>query len=610
MSKPYFNNLSKRFAEKYEVITENICKLTNKKLYLQNIHNIFRIIHIRHHPIMIRLLVLSIAILASSLSTFADNRNHNDMLRIAQERLANKSMAKGASAINEEVKVMKDADQFAIYGAKNAGFVVVSRSNTFPAIIGVCNNDYDSTNVAPGFKWWMENISKSMAYIDANNLKRTSLTVPETISSFITTQWNQGSPYNLLCPKVSSTLTHGYTGCVATAMAQILKYYNYPATGKGNGKYYVINGKDTTAYSADISTTYDWNNMSNNYNKSSILTTPNKAVAQLMQDVGIGVNMEYGTDGSAAYDDVAAASFVNNFSYNPYSLKILYKLLYSNDEWAEMIYNEIKNKRPILYGGLSKTNEGHAFVFDGINTEGNVHVNWGWGGYDDGWFDILDLTPGGTGGEFGTGTTFSENNDMVIGFDPQATATGSDFSIWATQDKCELAKSSDSQLSLDMVSFYNFSYKTFNGDLAIIYENINTNEITPNTILSDISYGAGRGFSFKRNPISLNIPDLATGTYKVYLASKAKNETNWSRIRSTFTNGVIPSYTLTKASDGSATLTSISNVVSSTENSDKTARIYDINGRLVNTTNDINTIQGKGIYITKQGNVIKKVCKQ
>ena len=161
-----------------------------------------------------------------------------------------------------------------------------------------------------------------------------------------------------------------------------------------------------------------------------------------------------------------------------------------------------------------------------------------------------------------------------------------------------------------MVSFYNFSYKTFNGDLAIIYENINTNEITPNTILSDISYGAGRGFSFKRNPISLNIPDLATGTYKVYLASKAKNETNWSRIRSTFTNGVIPSYTLTKASDGSATLTSISNVVSSTENSDKTARIYDINGRLVNTTNDINTIQGKGIYITKQGNVIKKVCKQ
>src|SRR5574344_629556 len=111
----------------------------------------------------------------------------------------------------------------------------------------------------------MENISKSMAYIDANNLKRTSLTVPETISSFITTQWNQGSPYNLLCPKVSSTLTNGYTGCVATAMAQILKYYNYPATGKGNGKYYVINGKDTTAYSADISTTYDWNNMSNNY---------------------------------------------------------------------------------------------------------------------------------------------------------------------------------------------------------------------------------------------------------------------------------------------------------------------------------------------------------
>ena len=146
---------------------------------------------------MIRLLILSIAVFASSLCGFADNRNRNEMKRIAQEKLVGKSMAKGSSKLDNEVKVMKDTDQFAIYGAKDAGFVVVSRSNTFPAVIGESEHDYDSTNVAPGFKWWMESISKSMAYIDANNLKRTSISVSETISPFITTKWDQVLPYNL-----------------------------------------------------------------------------------------------------------------------------------------------------------------------------------------------------------------------------------------------------------------------------------------------------------------------------------------------------------------------------------------------------------------------------
>ena len=114
---------------------------------------------------MIRLLVLSIAVLASCINTFADNRNRSEMLRIAQEKFATKSMAKGSSPIDNEVKLMKDTDQFAIYGAKGSGFIVVSRSNTFPAIIGESTQDFDSTNVAPGFKWWMESISKSMAFL-------------------------------------------------------------------------------------------------------------------------------------------------------------------------------------------------------------------------------------------------------------------------------------------------------------------------------------------------------------------------------------------------------------------------------------------------------------
>ena len=557
---------------------------------------------------MIRLFILSVAILASFLNTFADNRNRSEMLRIAQEKFATKSMAKGSSIIDNEVKLMKDTDQFAIYGAKGSGFIVVSRSNTFPAIIGESTHDFDSANIAPGFKWWMENISKSLAYRDANNMGRTSISVSTTIYPFIITKWNQDTPYNLLCPKVGS-LTHGYTGCVATAMSQILKYYNYPSTSKGSGGYSTVVGNDTIVRLATINTTYKWNNMSNTYTNNSATTPANIAVAELMRDAGYGANMEYGTTGSAATNIDATKAFANNFTYNPYSLKYLMKDLYTDDEWAQIIYNEIKQLRPILYGGSTKTKEGHAFVFDGINTEGNVDVNWGWGGACDGWYDIFDLTPSGLGDEFNSGTTFSENNDMILGFDPTSTASGSDFSIWATDNNCEFTKTADNKLNLTMTAFYNVSYKSFTGDVAVIYENTTTNDLTVTYFAKSKTYATYSGLGFdNENTISLDAPNIQAGSYKVYIASKATNETSWSPVRSFITHDVI-SYTLTKASDGGLTLTGIDKVTNKKENSDKMKRIYDISGRLIDTTTENNAITTKGIYIIKQGSDTKKIMK-
>lgn len=495
------------------------------------------------------------------------------------------------------------------YGAKGSGFIVVSRSNTFPAIIGESTHDFDSANIAPGFKWWMENISKSLAYRDANNMGRTAISVSTTIYPFITTKWNQDTPYNLLCPKVGS-LTHGYTGCVATAMSQILKYYNYPSTSKGSGGYSTVVGNDTIVRLATINTTYEWNNMSNSYLTSNAITPTNiAAVATLMRDAGYGANMEYGVDGSGTTDYEAAISFVNNFTYNPYSLKYLMKELYTDDEWAQIIYNEIKNKRPILYGGSTKTNEGHAFVFDGINTDGNVDVNWGWGGACDGWYDIFDLTPIGLGDEFSSGTTFSEGNDMILGFDPTSTASGSDFSIWATDNNCEFTKTADNKLNLTMTAFYNVSYKSFTGDVAVIYENTTTNDLTVTYFAKSKTYATYSGLGFdNENTISLDVPNIQAGSYKVYIASKATNETSWSPVRSFITHDVI-SYTLTKASDGGLTLTGIDKVINKKENSDKIKRIYDISGRLIDTTTEDNAITTKGIYIIKQGSDTKKIMK-
>ncbi|MDY0155004.1 MAG: C10 family peptidase, partial [Prevotella sp.] len=360
---------------------------------------------------------------------------------------------------------------------------------------------------------------------------------------------------------------------------------------------------------ATINTTYKWNNMSNIYTNNSATTPANIAVAELMRDAGYGANMEYGTTGSAATNIDATKAFANNFTYNPYSLKYLMKELYTDDEWAQIIYNEIKNKRPILYGGSTKTNEGHAFVFDGINTDGNVDVNWGWGGACDGWYDIFDLTPIGLGDEFSSGTTFSEGNDMILGFDPHPDATGSDFSIWGTDNNCEFTKTADNKLNLTMTAFYNVSYKSFTGDVAVIYENTTTNDLTVTYFAKSKTYATYSGLGFdNENTISLDAPNIQAGSYKVYIASKATNETSWSPVRSFITHDVI-SYTLTKASDGGLTLTGIDKVINKKENSDKIKRIYDISGRLIDTTTEDNAITTKGIYIIKQGSDTKKIMK-
>jgi len=199
---------------------------------------------------------------------------------------------------------------------------------------------------------------------------------------------------------------------------------------------------------------------------------------------------------------------------------------------------------------------------------------------------------------------------MIIGFDPHSDATGSDFSIWGTDKNCSFSISPDNKLSITMTTFYNFGYKTFTGDFAIICENTSTSVLTPiYNFFQGHSYESLSGFTYgKEVQGNLDISNLSPGTYKVYIASKATNETSWSPVRSFITHDVI-SYTLTKTNDGALTLTGIDKVKNEKENNDKNIRIYDISGKLLNVTTDGNTISGKGIFIIKQGNETKKVMK-
>ena len=238
--------------------------------------------------------------------------------------------------------------------------------------------------------------------------------LPTSVSPLITTTWNQSPYYNNLCP--SGT----YTGCAATAAAQIMKYWNHPSTGYGSHSYVHSSGTLSANFG---STTYNWNNMPSSLTSSSTSAQVN-AVATLMYHIGVAIEMNYGSDGSSAatasFGSAAKASCENAFplyfKYKP-TVHSIYRAEYSDAEWSALLVAELDAQRPILYTGFD-VDAGHAFVFDGYNNQGQFHVNWGWNGYCDGYYTIGALNPS-TGGQGGnTSGTYNLRNYALIGIEP------------------------------------------------------------------------------------------------------------------------------------------------------------------------------------------------
>ena len=243
------------------------------------------------------------------------------------------------------------------------------------------------------------------------------------VGPLIQTQWDQTNPYNSLCP------TGTYTGCVATAMAQIMKFWNYPEHGVGTHSYvHSTYGTLTADFGA---TTYQWSDMANTYSSSSSAAAK-EAVATLMYHCGVSVDMNYGTDGSGASTANVANSLKIFFNYEP----SLYYMLRSNadndEQWIAMIKNDLDNGRPLQYSGQS-TNSGHSFICDGYDTDGLFHFNWGWSGYCDGYFTINNLAPG-TGGSGSGSGVYNDQQGAVFGIEPPSSTIEAPLNLVAEYD--------------------------------------------------------------------------------------------------------------------------------------------------------------------------------
>jgi len=297
------------------------------------------------------------------------------------------------------------------------GFVIVAGDTDFAyPLLGYSETGtINAANMPDGLKWFIDSQRPLPA-----NVVYAPLNKPE-IANMVHTKWNQSAPYNNLCPEINGT--HCMTGCGATAMAQVMKFWEHPATGYSSTEYYWENGNQKLTYDFTADT-YDWTNMTDTYDANS---TPaqNLAVAQLMRACGMASSMGYGTELSSTYGINLIAGLVNYFRYD-YSIYTAYRKNFSLNGWNELIYNSLAEGEPVIYTGVSSLG-GHAFVISGYRMTDNFdyfYVNWGWGGMSDGYFLLSNLDPvnHGIGGGLGA---FCLEQSAILNIKPLQ--QGSDF---------------------------------------------------------------------------------------------------------------------------------------------------------------------------------------
>lgn len=396
---------------------------------------------------------------------------------------------------------------FVIVSAEDAGYPIIGSSNTGHYVIPTDNNNV-------GF--WMNRRKKEIIAMRASNIRATA-DISNTWSAYIhntpvnnihqamsnvnpllgSIEWDQEPYYNALCPGGS------VTGCVATAMAQIMKYWAYPSIGLSTSCYY-----DETRYGytenygqlcADYDTShYVWTAMPDQ------VTSTNHEVAKLMYDCGVSVDMDYSPSGSGAFvvgrAPSAQNSYVKYFNYNSSTIKGDMQSNYSESAWVSLIENELNNKRPVQYEGTDSINGGHSWVCDGYNISGEFHMNWGWSGQDDGYYSPTNLNP--------DGYNFSEEDvGAIIGIEPPA----------------DLGVAAVSNNSITFKVYPNPSNGIFNVEL----ENVTTNpQITIYNLLGQPIYFS----KLTAVQTSINLSNQAKGVYLYRVLDENGNPISTGRL--------------------------------------------------------------------------------
>lgn len=390
-----------------------------------------------------------------------------------------------AAKLFPEMEIVPEQEVFYICSPNNnKGFVIVSADKRMPSILGYSDkNDFDYENTPPNVKYWLKSYVTSIMNIaeqDVNEISSFQSEIrPEGLPPLLgDIQWGQGDPYNRKCPSYHNKKC--VTGCVATAMAQVMKYYSYPTKGKGHKSYWTETNKiHITEDLSDV--TFDWDRMLSQYTNS-FSEDEADAIATLMYSCGVSVEMDYDPDGSGAYQSDLLHAYINNFGYDG-DAAIIFRDYCNNSDWHHLLIQELNEGRPVNYGGANSIDGGHSFVFDGYqisstNVYPDYHINWGWEGRCDGYYQIASLRPT-EQGQYATYLPFSESQQMTIGIQPEDSKDNGKTYICSSNLRAStpIVKQGE-KTKVYTSTIFNVSYREFTGILMAALYNQNGDFVT------------------------------------------------------------------------------------------------------------------------------------
>ena len=543
---------------------------------------------------MKRLLLILTSIFALVSTSWAEQITREQALAKAQQFLRQKGVSRSLKAAETQMSRARargksTPDYYYVFNAgQDQGFVIISGDDTTEEVLGYSTSgSFDLNNIPPAMEALLNYYSAQISMIQQGKAQAAPKRATHSaVSQLMTVKWGQSEPYNGKTPLgYYSNKKEGVncvTGCVATAMAQVLYHQRFVnstqaeiAGYKNHTSFVSPSGtKEANVPTIPQGSTLDWANMVDSYNGSESQEQKD-AVANLMLYCGAAVQMDYGLKGSSASNSNIPDAFKKYFGYSR-GTRHVDRSNYSNDDWDNLIYNEIASGRPVIYGGQTKSNSGHAFIVHGYDGAGKYAINWGWGGYQDNYFTLDNLTPdeqGTGGGKTGEGYNYDQEaviylakEDGTFSETVKATAVGVNVDGVSVDSSGSLIMPSKTEYSADKNSWGGASF-------ALAYKYTST---LANTYTMDCGYGIldtngqlkGDVKLFKTGEIKSGYirtyasgttafgADLGVGTYYIKPYSKESTASEWLLCEDADKYAILMNVTETKMSFKVVDLTS------------------------------------------------------
>lgn len=446
---------------------------------------------------MKRLLFLLIAFISSS-AVFAEKVTEQEAFLKAQQFLEGKQIIQKKQMQRKFLHCAPrkgvDCNAYYVFNVEDkGGFVIVSGDDRTEEILGYSDTGtFDTSNMPDNVKSWLgyyEQVIRSLGDLQIQTTPRSAQHTD--IAPLVKTTWGQGHPYNSMCPQKC------VTGCVATAMAQVINYHQWPisTTTKAIPEYSFVDELPVTKF--------DWENMNN------------AEVAKLMLYCGASVQMNYGFFASGASSYSPAIALPQYFGYDS-GIRFVARSDFGVDEWENMIYEELAARRPVIYCGNS-TDEGHAFVCDGYR-DGLYHINWGWDGSCNGFFSLSILNPYGSGtGGSSTADGYSISQSAIIGIQKPVGQTSQGKKV-LIQMGLSVTEENDFLWNL-----LNINTESFKGDVGVaLFSDSGTSSILKSQSTDIESNG------WYLTHINVNdMKDVANGTYTLKPVYRPQGAEDW-----------------------------------------------------------------------------------